>query len=76
MATELIGRGMPAEAALRQRSRELRALIESPAGPGRRPAATSGRSPATVVSEVRRALLLPSTAAAVRAMLVSWLRPR
>ncbi len=70
VATELIGRGMPDEAALRQRSRELRALIEAP---DRVPSATSEAAPATVVSEVRRALLLPSTPASVRTTLLSWL---
>ncbi len=69
VATELIGRGMPAEAALRQRSRELRALIEAP---DRARAAEAETNPATVVSEVRRALLLPSTAPPVRTTLLSW----
>ncbi|HEY5784234.1 MAG TPA: hypothetical protein VIT65_05620 [Microlunatus sp.] len=69
VATELIGRGMPAEAHLRQRSRELRALIERPTAGGR---AAAEATPATVVAEVRRALLLPSTSESVRTTLLSW----
>ena len=73
VATDLIGRGMPAEAPLLQRSRELRARIERPGeSPGPAASSTPGEQPATVVSEVRRALLLPSTSPAVRATLLSW----
>ena len=71
VATELVGRGMPAEAALLRQSRELRARIEQP---GRTPDApdTSTTEPATVVTEVRRALQSSSTAPSVRAALVAW----
>ncbi len=72
VATDLLGRGMPAEASLLQRSRELRARIEQPGRTTQPAPATSGDESATVVSEVRRALLMPSTAPAVRATLVSW----
>ena len=72
VATDLIGRGMPAEASLLQRSRELRARIEQPGRTTQPAPATSGDESATVVSELRRALLMPSTAPAVRATLVSW----
>jgi hypothetical protein len=73
VATELIGRGLPGEAPLLQRSRELRARIERPdRPPAGAAAASSGEEPTTVVGEVRRALTLPSTSPAVRARLVSW----
>jgi hypothetical protein len=69
VAVELIGRGMPAEADLLQRSRELRALIEQPsAGRTAAPEAT----PVTVVSQVREALMRPSTSIPVRTTLLSW----
>jgi hypothetical protein len=72
VATELIGRGMPTEAALLQRSRELRARIEQPGRTRAAAAAALPTEPATVVTEVRRALESPSTAPAVRATLVAW----
>jgi hypothetical protein len=72
VAAELIGRGMPAEAPLLQRSRELRARIERPDQTPRPEPTTPGAEPVTVVSEVRRALMLSSTTASVRATLVSW----
>ncbi|HEU4546549.1 MAG TPA: hypothetical protein VFR88_09690, partial [Microlunatus sp.] len=62
---------MPAEAPLLQRSRELRARIEQPGRTAQSAPEASGER-ATVVSEVRHALLMSSTSAAVRATLVSW----
>jgi hypothetical protein len=70
VVSELVGRGMSVETELLRRARELRALIEEP---NRR--TTSEADPATVVSEVRRALLLPSTSPSVRAALLSWVTP-
>lgn len=72
VVTELIGRGMPAEAELLRRSRELRALIEEP---NRRPAGAEEVEPATVVAEVRSALLAPTTSPTARATLLSWAAP-
>jgi hypothetical protein len=69
VVTELVGWGMPAEAELLRRARELRARIENPnAGT----ASATEAEPMTVVSAVRWALQDPATAPSVRAALVSW----
>lgn len=78
VATGLIGRGLPAEAPLLERARELRARFQRPGSDGRvprPPVDTSAQASATVVAEVQRALLLPSTSKSVRATLVSWVAP-
>ncbi len=79
VATDLIARGLPAEAPLLQRARELRARIKqptpSPPATHERSATTSDGEPATVVAEVRHALLLTSTPPATRVTLVSWVAP-
>ncbi len=69
VAGELIGRGLPAEADLLQRSRELRGLIEQPSA---NRSAGPEAAPVTVVSAVREALERPSTSESVRTTLLSW----
>lgn len=72
VVTQLVGRGMAAETELLRRARELRALIESPEGGG---AADAELEQATVVSEVRRALVLPLMPPAVRVSLLALAAP-
>ncbi|HEU5483593.1 MAG TPA: hypothetical protein VFU98_01700 [Microlunatus sp.] len=72
VVTELIGRGMPAEADLLQRARELRALIEEPS---RRPTPAEELDPVTVVTQVRHALLGPLTSPSARATVLCWTAP-
>lgn len=68
--TELVGRGMPQEAELLTRARELRARIERPSsGP---PPATEEKT-VTVLDEVRRAVTTDSTTPELRRALLGWL---
>ena len=70
--TELVGRGMPEEAELLARSRELRARIERP---GSGPSTTSDKKSktVTVLDEVRRAVTTDTTSPELRQALLSWL---
>ena len=72
VVSDLVGGGMPTEADLLRRARELRALIERPESSG---ATDAEFKPATVVSEVRRALLLPSMPPSLRDSLLALAAP-
>lgn len=73
LVTQLIQRGMPAEEELLRRARELRALIEQPNTA--RSAADADAEAPTVLSEVQRALLDPTTDPTIRAALRQWAAP-
>jgi hypothetical protein len=69
VVVELVGRGMPEEAELLARARELRDRIEHPERAHADPAADA----VTVVAEVRRAVTAQSTTPEFRRTLLGWL---
>ena len=70
IVTELVGRGMPEEAGLLARARELRARIERPDGS---PSTTAEEKAVTVMDEIRRTVTADSTLPELHRALLGWL---